>query len=395
MVGVTLGVAVGVGVLPGCKPCFSPLTPEPPTLQKKGARTITVRATIKPGKYRELRALLDDECYDPFAQPTRGIHYARLFTTDESSLFFMVIYDDFEQALAFLHDNADGVDPIFSLCVDYPDAGARDYEALERFVWNKKICVQLFYRAYNTTQPKVREALTLRARFLEFVRRSDGVTAAELSQLYANFRDDPHLFALAPDKRRKPRPGSLELASDDPLKMERIVGTGRVNPFTLLARVRDDKLKQVKRILQLGTFATIDLGLRPLSNLPTLHFARVSIIDDNRLLFASVYDGDFIQYVEDFGTRIASEIDKVFGACVGYPLAGSRDVGQFRTFLRSHQIATSAFGGSYLNHTLLEIQASLALSKALARFGDRISADDPNLRGKLDRFLYDNQLLLS
>lgn len=396
VVGVAATTVLGAGTM-GCKPCFSPVQPKPPTTQKPGPRTITVRLTIREGKFRELRALLDGDL-DPFEVPAAGIHYARLFTTDQRSLFFMVIYDRYEQSIRMLSDNAAGVDPIFELCEGYPPGGAADTPALNRWIWDNKICVELYYRAYNESQPVIRDALTLRENFLSFLQRSQGKTGAELRALYEPFWNDPHLVVMLPKlalQRQGQNAADLDVTSKTLLRMEPIVGEGRVNPFTLLARVKPGQLRKIQRTLRLGTWATIDLGLRPLSDLPTLHFARVSIINGDQMLFASVYDGDFIQYVEDFGTRIAKEIDQVFGVCIGYPLAGSQDVAQFKDFLRSHELQTNAFGGSYLNHTLLEIQSSLALADELECFRKRVDPDDPKLRKKLDRFLYKNQLLLT
>lgn len=395
---VGLGAVVGAGLLTGCKPCFPAVAPEPPTTEQPGPRTLTVRANISRGKYRELRDLLDGDGFNPFKTAAEGIHYARLFTTNEASLFFMVIYDDYTQALEFLTANAEDVDDVFRLCDGYPAAGARDPAAIAKFVHDHLVCVELFYRAYDQTQPQIRDALALRKNFLAFLREIDGVDQATLTSRYAAVCDDPHLESagVTPGKLVMPSPEQLALESHQPLKLEPTGGlVGRVNPFTLLARVHDDQLRKVKRTLRLGTWATIDLGLRPLENLPTLHFARVSIINGNQMLFASVYDGDFIQYVEDFGTRIAKEIDKVFGVCVGYPLAGSRDVSQFKDFLRSHQIQTNAFAGAYLDHSLLEIKASLALSKALHEFSRRVAPDSPRLRAKLDKFLHKHQQLLT
>jgi hypothetical protein len=398
LVGVTLGAALGTGLISGCKPCFPAVAPLPPTTEHPGPRTLTVRATISPGKYRALRRLLDDEEFNPFEVAAEGIHYARLFTTNETSLFFMVIYDDYLQALAFLTANAAGVDGVFAMCEGYPSAGASDPAAIAGFVHDHLVCTELFYRAYDQTQPQIRDALALRKHFLAFLRGIDGVGESTLADRYTTLCDNPHLESagVTPGELVVPSPEQLALESHQPLELEATAGlVGRVNPFTLLARVRDDQLRKVQRTLRLGTWATIDLGMRPLSNLPTLHFARVSIINGNQMLFASVYDGDFIQYVEDFGTRIAKEIDKVFGACVGYPLAGSRDVSQFKDFLRSHQIQTNAFAGGYLDHSLLEIKASLALSKALHDFSRRVNPKSPRLRSKLDKFLQQNQQLLT
>ncbi|MEM9453907.1 MAG: hypothetical protein AAGF11_06990 [Myxococcota bacterium] len=386
-----VGATITTGLFTGCRPCFSPWPPRTRQPRRaQGPRTFTIRARIRDGEFRGLRCLLDEPTHNPFETSANGIHYARLFTTDQQSLYFMVIYDDYWDAIEFLGKNAAGIDNIFNRCEDYPPQGAANADALDAFMRAHLVCVELFYRAYDNSQAEVRDALALRDSFLQFLQDTDGVGEAELRQRYAAFLKDPNLLNHDRDRANDVDGGAskqaIRLSPNSP---------DRVNPFTLLCRVHEQALPKLRRTLELGTFATIDLGMRPLKNLPTLHFARVSIVNRNQMLFASVYDGDFIQYVEDFGTRIAKEIDTVFGACVGYPLAGSRDILQFKDFLRAHQIVTSAFGGSYLSRSLLQIKSSLALTQQLARFSRRVGPDHRRLPDRLRRFLHDNQDLLT
>ncbi len=391
--GMQAGAIISTGLFAGCRPCFSPFTPENEPRHKQGPRTFTVQAKVSPQHFRELRELLDDPAYNPFETDARGIHYARFFTAGHDTLYFMVIYDEYWNAVHFLGKNAQGVDRIFGHCGGYPAAGAADPEALDRYLRDNLLCVELFYRAYDNQQSDIRDALVLRDHFLSFLRASDGVSEAELRTLYADFVHDPHL--LNHDASEANDMPQARTAANVGIRLTRIQSPDRVGPFTLLGRIKAGHLRKVQRLMRLGTFASIDLGIRSLEDLPTLHFARVSIVDETYMLFASVYDGDFIQYVEDFGTRISKEIDKVFGSLVGYPLAGSRDIIAFKAFLRARQIKTNAFGGSYLDRSLLQIKSSLALSRELYPFSRFVGPSDRRLATKLRHFVQDHQLLLT
>lgn len=410
--GVGLVGASGL-LLSGCRQCFSPFAPRSESSRKNGPRTFTVRANVDPSHYRALVDMLDDPSFNPFETPGAGVHFARLFTTEHRYLYLMVIYDEYEDAIAFLHRNARGIDRVFENCTKYP--GATNKEQLDAFVRSSLLCVELWYRAYDESQQEIRDALALRDSFLVFLRGIEGLPEAELRRRYAGFVANPNIVnhdlepdndidsseteggtpvQLVPLVQQGPVQGPVQGPPRALAKRSHINEPDRVSPFTLLARVNPRKLITLSRRLRLGTYAVIDLGLRPLKNLPTLHFARVSIIGD-QMLFASVYDGDFMQYVEDFGTRIADEIDKVFGLCVGYPIAGSRDVFAFRDFLRANEVVTRDFAGTYLDRSLLQIRSSLALSRAFARFSKRVGPEHRKLAPRLQRFLHDNQGLLT
>ncbi|MCX4241262.1 hypothetical protein [Paraliomyxa miuraensis] len=395
-----VGAVVTSGLFAGCRPCFSPFSPKHETKLNRGPRTFTLRIEIQPGRYRRLEAMLDDPSFNPFETPSSGIHFARLFTAEHRYLYFMVIYDDYEDAITFLNVNAKGVDPVFENCTDYP--GASNPELLDEYVRSKFLCVELFYRAYDESQREIRDALALRDAFLVFVRSIEGVSDKELRTRYAEFLVNPNM--LNHDRIRDNDVDWADTEAGRPLRLrplampdpeQAISAPDRVSPFTLMARVHPSKLPKLVRTLRLGTFANIELAARPLRNLPTLHFARVSVVDGNQMLFASVYDGDFIQYVEDFSTRISKEIDTVFGASVGYPIAGSADIFAFKDFLRANQIVTRDFAGSYLDRSLLQIQSSVKLTKALARFSKRVGPDHRNLHTRMQCFLHDHQHLLT
>lgn len=394
-----VGAVVTSSLFAGCRP-FSPFAPRHQTALTRGPRTFTVRVDIQSSRYRRVEDMLDDASFNPFENPHGGVHFARLFTTEHRYLYFMVIYDDYDDAIDFLHANAKGVDQVFDNCIDYP--GAANRELLDEYVRAKLLTVELFYRAYDESQQEIRDALALRDAFLVFLRSTEGLSEAELRTRYAEFLVNPNM--LNHDRDRENDVDWADTEAGRPLRLrplamvdpeETISTPDRVSPFTLMARVHPDKLSKLRRTLWLGTFANIELAARPLRNLPTLHFARVSIVDGSQMLFASVYDGDFIQYVEDFSTRIAKEIDKVFGASVGYPLAGSKDIFQFKDFLRANQIVTRDFAGSYLDRSLLQIQASVALTKALASFIKRVGPEHRNLATRFNCFLNDHQDLLT
>lgn len=404
------GATITSGLFAGCRPCFSPFPPRHETRRSRGPRTFTVRAEVLPGRFRRLEEQLSDPSLSPFEVPSPGVHYARLFTAEHRFLYFMVIYDDYEDALDLLYVNAKGVDPIFANCRDFPPGGAADRPALDAYVRDTLLCVELFYRAYNESQAEIRDALAFRDQFLVFLRSVEGLPEDQLRQRYAAFRNTPDLVNHDRDddndvplaQTEAGRPIALtplaplpRTEAGRPVALAPVNAPDRVSPFTMMARVHPHLLPKLERTLRLGTFATIDLGMRPLKNLPTLHFARVSIIEGNQMLFASVYDGDFIQYVEDFSSRIAKEMDAVFGASVGYPLAGSRDVFQFKDFLRVNEILTRDFAGAYLDRSLLQIQSSLALMKAFGTFAKRVGPQHRNLPTRFQCFLHDNQARLT
>src|SRR5262249_1914618 len=65
------------------------------------------------------------------------------------------------------------------------------------------------------------------------------------------------------------------------------------------------------------------------------------------LVFTSNYDGDLKAYIRMFSENIASEMDRIWSNCEGYPAAGAKDFEKFWLYVRAHQIETNAFFAAY------------------------------------------------
>ena len=74
------------------------------------------------------------------------------------------------------------------------------------------------------------------------------------------------------------------------------------------------------------------------------------------LVFTSNYDGDLKAYIRMFSERIASEMDRIWSNCEGYPRAGARDFERFWLYVRAHQIETNAFFAAYPDLSVARVQ---------------------------------------
>jgi hypothetical protein len=65
-------------------------------------------------------------------------------------------------------------------------------------------------------------------------------------------------------------------------------------------------------------------------------------------LVVSVYfSGDLGPYIRFLAENVTSELDRIWGHCIGYPERGARDYEAFWLFVRRHQVPTDAFYASY------------------------------------------------
>jgi hypothetical protein len=95
----------------------------------------------------------------------------------------------------------------------------------------------------------------------------------------------------------------------------------------------------------------------------TLHDMRFVIFDnDTRLLFASTFDGDWDQYINDFATIIPDEIDLQFGEVDGYPGIHSPDI---KDFIVKHQVQALYFYSAYPNASVRDVWKALKVKGGL------------------------------
>lgn len=114
----------------------------------------------------------------------------------------------------------------------------------------------------------------------------------------------------------------------------------------------------------------------------TLHSFRWVLIDnDKRLIFLSVFDGSWQNYMGDFIDKIIWALDGVYNNTFGYPKGGMADVLPFQRWILNHQYEPQLLFKSYPNETVLNLirdrtsnanlaetlQAGLALESAKVR----------------------------
>ncbi|KXF55415.1 hypothetical protein AXA44_37805 [Rhodococcus sp. SC4] len=100
-----------------------------------------------------------------------------------------------------------------------------------------------------------------------------------------------------------------------------------------------------------------------LRQIGTLHDARHVIFDDGRrFMFASVFDGSWDDYIDDFAATVVGEhFDKVFAHSEGFP--GVADPGVKDWFV-AHQAPADVFASSYPDLTVQQIWKDQRVSEA-------------------------------
>ncbi|MCH9686835.1 MAG: hypothetical protein K0V04_35705, partial [Deltaproteobacteria bacterium] len=292
-----------------------PTVPTAGMLALNHPKSIITRSKIRPGQADALRERLKGSV---FTQHSPGVHNARFAVLDDEHLLFTAIYDvTRSNALLFLGANAANVDEVWAYCEGYPPSGAADLGALSTYLAANDEEVRLMFDAYiDPGEPQVREAIALRLNFLEFARAVQDDPGGALVH-YTGFLQNNRRRIVAYAERHL---GDLE-------REYTVVPGNKTTAFTMMSKVKFSIEAQAKlrAVLGFGNFVVNEARINPIADMVTVHYARFGLWDVDKLLFASVYDGDWVQYVEDFSTRIPFQMDKVWGNCVGWPEKGAAD----------------------------------------------------------------------
>jgi hypothetical protein len=137
--------------------------------------------------------------------------------------------------------------------------------------------------------------------------------------------------------------------------------SGRINEFTLLARLKPGGAERLRSKIGDNTFRDKNQPL--VDRLGTVHDLRYLIIDnDTRLLFMSTFDGDWDAYINDFASTIPDPIDTIFGEAEGFPGIHSPDV---KDWIVEHQLSATYFYSAYPNATVRDIWKALKIEGGL------------------------------
>ena len=416
--------AAGIALagLPGLAGCATQPDREPPLdLARRASspgnavNTFSMHPRIKQGAMRDLQRALSEvrRTGGVFSAPSPGVHFARIALLEvQQQLVVAVIYDRSRRtAINFLVENGARLERVLQFCEGYAPGDALDPVKLNFYRRANRVHNKLFFTAYDTAEDAVRESLSVRENFLGFLRAAEGLVEDHVPYRFDRFLLENNVRASASDRARPKRlPGCIPFQPQltNTLTMVQTLRQGRIQ--------RDDlphshsRLMSLERrfgpittykqffelILKEGEFAVRDLHEHPLAQLHTLHFARVAMIEGDKMLFESVYDGDFTQYVLDFGSRVAAEIDALWGLTEGYPRKGcGGDVTGFIDWMHKGQVNVGDFYSAHGNVTLLQIQAATKLQKRLEAFAaSGLPVKAPALNAQLREFVIANQALL-
>jgi hypothetical protein len=134
---------------------------------------------------------------------------------------------------------------------------------------------------------------------------------------------------------------------------------GKLNEFTLIMRVKPGGAAKLREIFPRLTDEEIQ-------QVDTIHNARFVLFDDDtRLLVATVFDGTWDQYMDDFHTKLGPQWDAIFKNVEGWP--GLRSLEDTSAFLRSVQVQASQFYALYPEASTKDVQKALRVKDLFDR----------------------------
>jgi hypothetical protein len=142
---------------------------------------------------------------------------------------------------------------------------------------------------------------------------------------------------------------------------------GVAGEFLVMAKIKPgqaDALRQTIAGIR-NDFMTGTAGREALQDIGTLHDARHVIFDnDTRFLFASVFDGSWDTYIDDFATtQIAKNFELVFSHTEGFPgIAAPRE--QLKEWFVAGQVPAQVFVSSYPELTTKQILKDQRVNEA-------------------------------
>jgi hypothetical protein len=140
---------------------------------------------------------------------------------------------------------------------------------------------------------------------------------------------------------------------------------GVVSELTVIAPFAKGGAERLRKLLALlhGNFAATD-------KVGSVHDMRFVFLDnDTKMLFATAYDGDWDDYLDDFVARIPDELDVIFYNFEGWPGIHSPGI---KDYIAKFQVAAEAWYVANPRLSVPEARRLQKLDKALNEFLDKI-----------------------
>jgi hypothetical protein len=156
---------------------------------------------------------------------------------------------------------------------------------------------------------------------------------------------------------------------------------GVCGEFTIMAKIKAGHADAMREeIIGYQTDAAAAEARRAaFQEVGTLHDARHLMFDnDTRFLFASVYDGSWDAYIEDFAAlSVAEGLDRILSHCEGYP--GLKDSIGVKEWFAANQVPALFFFSGYPDLTVKQIWKDQEVNEAFQEV-----LDTPEFREVLD-----------
>lgn len=150
---------------------------------------------------------------------------------------------------------------------------------------------------------------------------------------------------------------------------------GVSSEFTILARIKPGHADALREFLET---AQAKMNQKGLQDIGTVHSVRALIFDDDtRVLFATVFDGTWDTYIDDFAaTSFNSQLDALFTHAEGYP--GVKDP-KVKDWFVANQVGSIYFTTVYSDLTVKQIWKDQRVNEAF-----QATLDAPEFRELLD-----------
>jgi hypothetical protein len=142
---------------------------------------------------------------------------------------------------------------------------------------------------------------------------------------------------------------------------------GQVSELTFISPITPEGAVRLRAALNLAGSGGV------VNRIGTLHNMRFVFLDnDTKLLFATAYDGDWDDYINDFATKIPDYMDLLFSAVPGWPGIYDPSV---KDFIAKYQVQASRWYVASPDLTVVETRRLERLGKAVDEFLDKLSAE--------------------
>ena len=126
---------------------------------------------------------------------------------------------------------------------------------------------------------------------------------------------------------------------------------GQAHELTVIVPLKPGGAERTREVLKQRTSDESRARRDAMGN---LHDMRVVFFDnDTRMLFATVFDGTWDNYIDDFASKMPDQLDALFTEVEGYP--GIHDP-HVKDYIRKYQIEADEFYSAYPNATVKQLK---------------------------------------